>query len=64
MMKRKDALVYMREAGYHGDTKSFTRLLIENRIGRPAANAEWQRGEGMKQAGVPCSCIDCKQTSA
>ena len=63
-MKRKDALVYMREAGYHGDTKSFTRLVIENRISRHAANAEWQRGEGMKQAGVPCSCIDCKLVSA
>lgn len=61
-MKRKDALTYMRIAGYHGDRASFTRLFIENRVSRDAADAEFHRGGAMKKAGIPCACKTCNQT--
>lgn len=60
-LKRKDALVLLRIAGYHGNQKSFIRLYVENRVSRPAANAEWSRGAAMKAAGVPCTCIACRE---
>lgn len=63
-MKRKDALTLMRVAGYHGDTKGFTRLYTENRISMPAANKEYFRGQDMKTKGIPCGCINCKQQGA
>uniref|UniRef100_UPI0039F6B758 hypothetical protein n=1 Tax=Sulfuriferula sp. GW6 TaxID=3345112 RepID=UPI0039F6B758 len=58
-MKRKDALVLIRVAGYHADKAAFTRLYVENRVSREAANAEYQRGQEMKKAGVPCQCREC-----
>lgn len=58
-MKRPDALVLMRVAGYHGDRRRFTQLYIENRVSIEAARAEYERGEKMKAAGVPCTCSDC-----
>jgi hypothetical protein len=37
-MKRKDALTVCKVAGYHQDRATFTRVYIENRISRPAAD--------------------------
>jgi hypothetical protein len=58
-MTRKQALVYMQIAGYHGDTKRFTRLTIESRISKPVANGAFEAGVKMKQTGVKCGCADC-----
>lgn len=58
-MNRSTALVVLRTAGYHDDRKTWTRTYIENRVSMRVANAEWQRGQGMKAAGVPCTCRDC-----
>jgi hypothetical protein len=58
-MKRKDALNYIRVAGYHGDNAAYTRLLIENRVSLNAAKAEFRRGADMKAAGVGCTCSAC-----
>jgi len=58
-MKRADALIHIRVAGYHSDSRAFTRLYVENRVSRSAADAEWHRGAAMKAAGVPCTCRDC-----
>jgi hypothetical protein len=52
----------MRIAGYHGDRARFTRLLIESRVARQAADAEFHRGASMKEAGVPCTCTTCNPT--
>ena len=58
-MTRKTALVLLRVAGYHNDTKAFVRLYVENRVSIAAADREWERGKQMQAAGVPCTCRDC-----
>lgn len=63
-MKRKDALGWIRIAGYHNDSKSFTRLIIENRISRPVANEEFRTGAKMRANGVGCTCSECKESRA
>jgi hypothetical protein len=60
-MKRTDALVVIRVAGYHSDMRTFTRTYTENRVSYAAAWAEYQRGSAMREAGVPCSCPDCNR---
>jgi hypothetical protein len=54
-------LELLKVAGYHFDTAAFTRLYIENRISREAANTAYMLGVRMKWAGVPCSCVDCRK---
>lgn len=61
-MKRSDLLAYMRIAGYHGDTRSFMRLLCENRISKQVADAAYQKGQEQKSAGMKCSCMQCNKT--
>ena len=58
-MTRQRALQSMRVAGYHADTKEFTRLLIENRVSKPAANEAWLSGVTAKKSGMKCTCADC-----
>lgn len=62
-MKRKDALEWMRIAGYHNDKAAFTRLLIENRVGKAAADAAFFTGRAQREAGVKCGCHECKAAS-
>ncbi len=62
-LKRKDALVWLRVAGYHDDSKSWTRLYVENRVSRQAADAEWRRGAALKAAGIACACTACRMPS-
>lgn len=59
-MNRKDALAYMRIAGYHNDHKTFTRLLVENRVSLQSANEAWRSGVAAKQGGMKCECPGCK----
>lgn len=63
-MNRKTALVTLRTAGYHGDSATWTRTYIENRVSRAKAGEEWQRGQQMKAAGVKCECRECKAEAA
>lgn len=58
-MKRSDALIYMRIAGYHNDTKSHMRLFVENRISREVADKAYRAGVAQKLAGVKCHCHQC-----
>ena len=60
-MNRANALAYMRIAGYHGDRARFTRLLIENRVSREAADKAWTAGINAKQGGMKCACPDCNK---
>lgn len=62
-MKRKDALAWIRIAGYHNDVGSFVRLYVENRVSRAAADEAWAVGKRQKANGVLCSCQACKQSS-
>jgi len=60
-MKRADAIAWIRIAGYHNDSKAFTRLLIENRVSREAANTAWSSGIKAKAGGMGCTCHHCKK---
>lgn len=60
-MKRKDALAYMRIAGYHDDKARFTQLYMEHRISRPVADDAWREGVRAKANGMRCSCSDCNK---
>ncbi len=63
-MKRDDAIVYMRIAGYHEDRKGFTRLLVENRVRREVADEAFAVGQKQRAAGMGCHCYQCKKASA
>jgi len=63
MNKRETALRLAKIAGYHGDSKTFTRLIIECRVNRQAMNSAWYAGERALEAGVKCHCLDCKEAS-
>lgn len=58
-MTRIQARTYARIAGYHGDRRTFTRLIVEARVARPAMLTEWANGERAKAAGVSCTCAEC-----
>ena len=59
-MKRKDALILMRAAGFHQDRRTFTRVCIEARVSYTKATEEYQKGDQMRKDGVKCSCNDCE----
>jgi hypothetical protein len=60
-MTRKHSIQYAKIAGYHEDTKSFTRLIIEARVNRQTMNEAFLAGRSAKANGVKCSCSDCNQ---
>lgn len=62
-MKRPDALAYMRIAGYHSDRATFTRLLIESRVARTAADEAFRAGERAKAGGMACACPTCRKAT-
>jgi len=59
-VKRTDALIACRVAGYHEDRRTFVRIYSENRIRYRVAQAEYERGQSMRESGVPCHCFVCK----
>ena len=59
MTKREQILVNLRVAGYHGDSFTFVRLYVENRISRPVADAAYRAGAAQKAGGMRCSCYAC-----
>ena len=61
MSNRKTTLDLIRIAGYHNDTKAFTRLYCESKLSRTAANEAWQVGATQKQNGIKCHCADCSK---
>ena len=60
MTKREAALAAAKVAGYHGDGRYFTRLVIESRVARPILNAAYAEGQRLKAGGIPCGCVECK----
>lgn len=63
-MTRKQALVEARVAGYHGDTRRGTQVLIEGRISRADYEAAFVAGQKQKAAGVKCACAKCSKEQA
>jgi hypothetical protein len=62
-MKRKDAIIYAKLAGYHSDSAWFTRLIIENRVNRQIMNDAWRNGISARNSGMRCECMDCKRSA-
>jgi hypothetical protein len=60
-MNRKTALASIEYAGYHNDTKTMTRLYIENRISYQAAQESFNRGIAKRQNGMKCTCKSCME---
>ena len=61
MTKREKALAICKIAGYHGDSKGFTRAYIENKLSYQAAQQAYTQGIREKDAGVPCTCYACNK---
>jgi hypothetical protein len=59
MTKRDIAIRQAELAGFHGDTRRWTRLVVESRVNRGTLNEAWLRGVSMKAVGVKCSCREC-----
>lgn len=61
MTKRETVFQLVKVAGYHGDVRTATRLLVENPISRKRYNEAWESGVAAKRAGVKCNCHHCKK---
>ena len=60
MTKREIAIKNAEMAGFHGDTRRWTRLLVESRVNRETLNNAWLRGATMRNLGFKCTCRDCQ----
>lgn len=63
-LTRAQRLRLMRNAGYHEDRVTFTRLFIGSRIALEIAQAEFAHGQHLRQRGMLCTCTACKQVAA
>jgi hypothetical protein len=59
MSKRDTAIALARVAGYHQDSRAFTRLIIESQVRRDVMNEAWRAGVRAREAGVRCGCREC-----
>lgn len=62
MQKRRIALAEAKIAGYHSNSRYFTRLIIESRVNRQSMNEAWAAGVSAKKAGISCGCRYCDLT--
>lgn len=60
--RRKDVLMAIRVAGYHGDQKSGILLYVHNWVSLETYSREFNAGVEMRQMGVPCDCFKCRRT--
>jgi hypothetical protein len=58
-MNRETAITLAKVAGYHADSRAFTRLIVEARVNRATMNAAWHAGQQANAAGVRCHCREC-----
>ena len=58
-MNRNTALRYIRVAGYHNDTGTYTKILVGNRLSKAAADEAWRAGVEARDNNVPCRCGEC-----
>lgn len=48
-------------AGYHGDTREFTRVYTESRVSLKRANEAFYKGVEMRNNGKKCKCNKCNE---
>lgn len=61
-MDRNLILSLMRFAGYHADSREFTRLHINSmRISKAMAIAAYRDGEDQRRNGMACTCWNCQK---
>jgi len=61
MTRREVVLQQIKVAGYHYDSRTATRLLVENPISRKSYNEAWESGQRARAAGISCSCFQCQR---
>ena len=59
-IKRADAIMAIRYAGYHNDVGKALRLYIDNRVSYQAYTKAYVEGIRLREKGTPCGCSDCK----
>ena len=59
-MKHKDVLTAIRAAGYHGDKEGGKLLYIKNWVSMTAYRREFDAGAAMRENGLPCDCVQCR----
>lgn len=64
MRRRELDLGIARIAGYHDDKGRFTRLVVESRVRQQLLDEAWRTGVRQRQAGMLCSCPDCRRAAA
>lgn len=62
-MKRSLLIACLKVAGYHDDQREFLRYYTGHRISFKAAQDAYQKGRELKNAGMPCNCVQCKNKS-
>lgn len=58
-MKKEHLLARLRIAGYHNDTRDFTRLYLEGRVSLRVAQTEFATGVKLRESGMRCTCYEC-----
>lgn len=61
-MKRKDAIAWLRVAGYHNDERTGLRIYTESRLSYHAYREAWNEGARAKNNGMKCYCAECIST--
>ena len=61
--RRERWITAMRIAGYHDDSRAYTRLLCEAHVNRAVLNKAFMAGGRARAAGVGCTCLDCQPTA-
>lgn len=63
MSKRDAHIAQLKYAGYHDDSSTYTRLLIERprSLSFDDANAAARAGATMRQNGMKCGCRECNK---
>ena len=63
MTKREQSIVAAKIAGYHADTRTFTRLRCEVRVNNSVLQQAYWAGERAKREGMLCQCLDCQDVA-
>ena len=62
-MKRVHAINLAKFAGYHGDTKAFTRLCVEARVSFQKMHEAYTAGKSARERGIGCGCSECQDSA-
>lgn len=57
--ERERGIIAAKIAGYHGDRRTYTRLVIEVRCNNYVLQQAYWAGETAKKNGIHCHCLEC-----